>query len=150
MLPEADREKLDACKVALEVAADLDALARIIPAARADLRSQLRRASASVLLNVAEGASEFSPDEKARFYRMSRRSAAECMAILELLAKIGRVTPPMADAKVKLIRVFSMLSRPIQAVSPSIPVGARPVSLSVSPPGSGAGAARPESSNNVP
>jgi len=38
----------------------------------------------SIVLNIAEGAGEFAPAEKMRFYRMARRSAAECAALLDL------------------------------------------------------------------
>ena len=37
-----------------------------------------------MVLNLAEGAAEFRPAEKARFFRMARRSANECMAALDL------------------------------------------------------------------
>lgn len=80
-----EHRKLAAYPKAIEVAVELDALARSIPPARRDLRDQLQRASASVALNLAEGAAEFSPDGKARFYRMARRSAAECVAIFDIL-----------------------------------------------------------------
>lgn len=66
----------------------MDRIAEAIPERRGDLRDQLRRASASIPLNLAEGAGEFSPSEKARFYRMARRSAAESAAILDLLARV--------------------------------------------------------------
>ncbi len=52
------------------------------------LRDQLGRAATSIALNVAEGSGEFSRPEKARFYRMARRSAAECAAILEALEAV--------------------------------------------------------------
>ena len=36
------------------------------------------------MLNIAEGAGEFAPKEKARFYRMARRSATESAAVLDV------------------------------------------------------------------
>jgi four helix bundle protein len=60
----------------------LDAAA---PRMRKNLADQLDRAATSVVLNIAEGAGEFSPPEKARFYRMARRSATECAAVLDIL-----------------------------------------------------------------
>jgi four helix bundle protein len=42
-------------------------------------------------LNIAEGAGEFSPSEKARFYRMARRSATECAAILHVCRRLALV-----------------------------------------------------------
>jgi len=36
------------------------------------------------VLNIAEGAGEFAPKEKVRFYRMARRSATESAAVLDV------------------------------------------------------------------
>lgn len=52
------------------------------------LRDQLGPAATFIALNIAEGSGEFSRPEKARFYRMARRSAAECAAILEALQAV--------------------------------------------------------------
>jgi four helix bundle protein len=43
---------------------------------------QLLRASGAVQNNIAEGASERRPAEKARIYRIARREASECAATL--------------------------------------------------------------------
>jgi hypothetical protein len=34
-------------------------------------------------LNIAEGSADYHPKEKARFYRIARRSAHECCAVLD-------------------------------------------------------------------
>lgn len=49
----------------------------------------MRRASTSVVLNLAEGAAEFRPAEKARLYRIALRSGAECQAVLDVLKAVG-------------------------------------------------------------
>ena len=56
-----------------------------IPRGLADLYDQLVRASASVCLNIAEGASAFTPGLKARSFRVALASAGECDAILDLV-----------------------------------------------------------------
>lgn len=48
-------------------------------------KNQLRRASLSVVLNIAEGTSRFSKADKRNFYVISRGSAFECVAIFDLL-----------------------------------------------------------------
>jgi four helix bundle protein len=52
---------------------------------RASLKDQLDNAASSVVANIAEGAGEFSGKEKARFYRMARRSAVEIAAWVEIV-----------------------------------------------------------------
>lgn len=51
----------------------------------AALADQLDRAAVSVALNIAEGAGEFARKEKARFYRIARRSATESAAVLDVV-----------------------------------------------------------------
>jgi four helix bundle protein len=50
---------------------------------------QLMRAAASIGLNIAEGSGEVHGLEKARFYRMARRSSWEAVAALDMLCMIG-------------------------------------------------------------
>ena len=65
-----------------------------------------------MILNLAEGAGEFSGNDKARFYRMSRRSATECAAILDVCKQLGLVAPERYDVgRERLVRVVSMLVR---------------------------------------
>ncbi len=46
---------------------------------------QLRRASFSIMLNIAEGTSRFSLNDRKNFFVIAGGSAFECMAILEYL-----------------------------------------------------------------
>lgn len=55
------------------------------------LRDQLRRASLSIVLNIAEGSSRFSNADRGRFYVMSRGSAFESAAILDILYEEGSI-----------------------------------------------------------
>src|SRR5690606_258567 len=48
-------------------------------------KDQLRRASMSIALNLAEGAGRFSRKEKRRFYRMAYASLKECRTLLEII-----------------------------------------------------------------
>src|SRR5687768_5644331 len=81
-----------------------------MPAGRAHLKDQLDRSATSVVLNVAEGAGEFSPGEKNRFYRIARRSATETAAILHIVARRRHAPEEQTrEARDLLARVVSML-----------------------------------------
>ena len=107
-----DHEKLDVYVAAIDFAVISDGIVERLPRGRKYLGDQLQRAATSIALNVAEGAGEFSDGEKARFYRMSRRSATECAAILQLceklqLAEVGAI----AQGRELLLRVVAMLTK---------------------------------------
>ena len=82
---------------------------------RAHLRDQIERAVTSVVANIAEGAGEFSPKEKARFYRMARRSAIEVAAWLEVTARRQEAPEPLLTRALALLEeVVAMLVSPIK------------------------------------
>ena len=87
-MQQLDHEKLDVYQTV-----DWVALAQQIVAEMLDgnghgpLADQLQRAASSITLNIAEGAGEFSSAEKAPFYRIAKRSATECAAILDVAAR---------------------------------------------------------------
>ena len=49
------------------------------------IKDQLRRASLSIVLNIAESTSRFSDADKRNFYVIARGSLIECIAIFDLL-----------------------------------------------------------------
>ncbi len=52
---------------------------------------QLRRASLSIMLNVAEGAGRISKRDKRHFYVIARGSTFECVAIFDFLKEIQMI-----------------------------------------------------------
>ncbi|MFO0726867.1 MAG: four helix bundle protein [Myxococcota bacterium] len=68
-----DHEKLEVYRIAVEYADVADGIAGKLKHGNAHIRDQLRRASDSTVNNIAEGAGEFLPNEKARFYRIALR-----------------------------------------------------------------------------
>ncbi|TSC80343.1 MAG: S23 ribosomal protein [Parcubacteria group bacterium Gr01-1014_29] len=49
------------------------------------LRDQLRRASISMVINIAEGSGKFSKADKRNFYTISRGSVYECVSIFDII-----------------------------------------------------------------
>ena len=69
-----DHQRLDVYRHALALLKLCDETIQHLPKGRGQIKEQLESAATSVVANVAEGAGEFSGEEKARFYRMARRS----------------------------------------------------------------------------
>jgi four helix bundle protein len=104
-------ERLDVYRTAVEWLVLADDCAGALPKGRGYLADQLRRAAASICLNIAEGAGEFAAADKARFYRMARRSATECAAILDGCRAL-RLLPAesLAAGRSLLWRIVAMLT----------------------------------------
>ncbi len=108
-----DHERLDVYQVAIRFVGLANELAQRLPRGRGYLADQLQRAATSIALNVAEGAGEFSPKDKARFYRMARRSATECAAVLDVIRVLGLNTKGelLDTGREQLLRIVAMLIR---------------------------------------
>ena len=55
------------------------------------LRDQFKRASISIVINIAEGSGKFSKADKRNFYTTSRGSAYECVSLLEIIFEEGYI-----------------------------------------------------------
>lgn len=95
--PLFDHDRLDVYQLACSAVRELEKTIAALPRGCRDLIDQLRRASLSVMLNLAEGAGEFSPAEKNRFYRIARRSAGECAAVLDYCVARGLLNEASVD-----------------------------------------------------
>ncbi len=75
--------------------------------------SQLRRASLSVHLNIAEGASRKSEIERKRFYEISRGSIVEIDAILDIAKGLEYLnnhdTSKLGEMMIKCFKILSGL-----------------------------------------
>ena len=105
-----EHQKLDAYNLALEFVPRAHAVAGGFGRGLGDLADQLRRASTSIALNIAEGAGEYAPKDKAKFYRFAKRSAAECAAIIEIAGKLDPALTAEEERK-QLERLTAMLIR---------------------------------------
>ena len=111
-MSEFDHERLDVYRVALEFVVVASEVAERMPKGRAYLADQLQRAATSIVLNIAEGTGEFAPAEKARFYRIARRSATESAAVLDVCRKLNLDDARLhAAGREHLLRIVAMLVR---------------------------------------
>ncbi len=109
---------MDVYQAAVELVVVIDHLVEQFPRGRAYLVDQLQRAGTSVVLNIAEGAGEYSGSEKSRFYRMAKRSATECAAIFDLCIRL-KLIEESKYSKIReiLIRIVSMLIKMARVLS---------------------------------
>ena len=83
-----------------------------IPRGHAPLADQLRRASVSILLNIAEGSGKVTSTDKAKFYGIARGSSMECGAALDACRILELSEEAITrEAKELLVRIVSMLSK---------------------------------------
>ncbi len=68
------------------------------------LKYQFLRAALSIKTNIAEGSGEFRPKEKARFYRIARRSAHEAASLLEDIEFLLKLTKAECDPLYSMLR----------------------------------------------
>ncbi len=82
-------EKLDIYKKALKFTAAIYEFSKKLPNdEKYGLISQLRRASTSIVLNIAEGSGSGSDMEFSRFLRIAMRSTYEVRAIIDLIISL--------------------------------------------------------------
>jgi len=117
---EFEHERLDVYQASVEFIAIADQVASRLPRGRAYLSDQLHRAATSIALNIAEGAGEFAPADKARFYRIARRSATESAAVLDVARSLGLAGPDLlAKGRALLLRVTAMLTAMVLKLAPA-------------------------------
>ena len=104
-MPYFEFQKLEMYHLALDFLVIADGIAQELPRGRAYLKQQLQRSSQSLVDNIAEGAGEFSPGDKIRFYRYARRSGVEAASQLLSIEKLG-----LGDTKT-IHRGLPLLSR---------------------------------------
>ena len=80
-----DFEKLSVYSKAKEFNRQIQRDILSIDSLEKNIKDQLRRASLSIVLNIAESTSRFSDADKRNFYVIARGSLIECIAILDLL-----------------------------------------------------------------
>jgi four helix bundle protein len=96
--------------VVLGILADLRPVLDQVAKRDADLCRQLRRASASVALNMAEGSGSRGGNRTLR-YHSALGSMRETIACIEVAVAMGYVAPPSDDLAARMHRVVGTLVR---------------------------------------
>ena len=100
-------ETLKAYPQSIEFIAEVANIIEAIPRGHADLLDQLKRASISIALNIAEGSGKTTKREKQRFYSISRGSAMECAAIVDVLFLLKLIS---AEEKANSRRILGSIT----------------------------------------
>lgn len=81
------------------------------------IKDQLMRASSSIVLNIAEGAGKWTKREKVHYYRISRSSAYESSAAIDLFVRYKLLDVRLAQQfKTKLYKIYCDLSNLIASI----------------------------------
>jgi len=105
-----DHERMEVYQIALRFVRCAGRIRGVLVTGRCAIADQLDRASMSIALNIAEGAGEFATKEKAHFYRMARRSATECAAILDVVRELQLAREEeLKEAREQLRTIVAML-----------------------------------------
>jgi four helix bundle protein len=112
-----DHERLDVYHVSLDFLVFANQVIESLPRGRSHLSDQLTRASASIVLNIAEGAGKHSKADKRRYYLTARGSGTESAALLEVFMRLSLLDEPThKTGKEMLVRLVSMLIKLAQSM----------------------------------
>ena len=107
-----DHEKHDVYQCSIEFLALSIQVIETLPKGYSALVDQLKRASWSIPLNIAEGCGKNSFADKQRFSAFARGFAMECAAFLDVLNVLKIIQPPLFDEGKQLLhRIVSMLTK---------------------------------------
>ncbi len=104
-------QSLDAYAVALDALVAADNIAKKLPRGYGPMADQLRRATQSSFLQLAEGVARTGPDRVQRL-RGARAEACEAAACVEALGRLGLAQPPEVEVLLVLLgRLAAMLNK---------------------------------------
>ena len=104
--------KLDVYQLAIRFLPIAVQLAQAMPTGYGSFADQLRRASLSVPLNIAEGSAKTTSPDQRRFYAIARGSAMECGAIVDACSALGFIESPAERRALEILdSIVRMLSK---------------------------------------
>jgi len=110
--------KLDVYQLSVRFLPIAVQLAHALPSGYGSFADQLRRASLSVPLNIAEGSGKTTAPDQRRFYAIARGSAMECGAIVDACLALGFIEASAERRAIEMLdAIVRMLSK--MALEPS-------------------------------
>jgi four helix bundle protein len=104
--------KLDVYQVAVRFLPVAAQVADGLPRHYTGLADQLRRASLSIPLNIAEGSGKRTGPDQRRHYAIARGSAMECAAVIDACVALAAIEEAHAEEANRLLTsAINMLSR---------------------------------------
>ena len=104
-------EKLDVYQASIKFLAVSATIIEKLPTGYSNLADQLKRASLSIPLNIAEGAGKPTGRDEGKFYGIARGSSMECGAILDACRVLGIAEEgSVKEGKLLIERIVSMLT----------------------------------------
>ena len=105
-------EKLDVYQCAIQFLALSTRITSELPRGHAGLADQLKRASMSIPLSIAEGAGKRTKADCRKYFDIARGSAMECGAAIGVTFTLGLIEKGARDqAKTLIHRVVAMLTK---------------------------------------
>jgi four helix bundle protein len=113
-----DFEKLNVYEMGIEFVREIFRITKKLPTDfQYSLGDQIRRASLSIVNNIAEGRGKVSKKEKSQFYRISLSSARECIPMLTILDKEKIILESEVDnLRKNCIHICNMLGKLISVI----------------------------------
>lgn len=112
ILPQLSHEKLDVYQKSIQFLSLSAKILTSLPRGYAELCDQLKRASLSVPLNIAEASGRTGSLDNAKHFAIARGSALECGAILDACNALQVLDPKIyIEGKRLIVAEVSMLSK---------------------------------------
>jgi four helix bundle protein len=105
-------EKLDVYKRSLDFVIQASNAIESLPKGQSSLANQFRRASMSIVLNIAESSGRMREGDAGQHIAIARGSAMECAAILDICKVLKLVEyEKLHEARDLIVRIVQMLSK---------------------------------------
>ena len=103
-------QRLDVYRAAFRLFCGVEDMVRCFPRGHADLKDQLRRATAATVRHIAEGANRVYPRDKASRFTVARGEVGEADAALEMAGALGLASVTrIQELRILADRIAAML-----------------------------------------